>query len=202
MVKTKSLTAKILEVLGDSVLATFDIMAAILESGYRASYAELNRSLRATERRRAKLIDEAKEKQRFSNLVSKLKREGLIAGDRRGWKITKLGKEKLGEIREARTQKIDLSPFRYEGKISKNYTLVIFDIPEKQKEKRNWLREVLMNLDFKLLQKSVWIGKVIIPEEFLEDLRKLNVFEYVHIFSVLETGTIGTTGAEKDRGKV
>ena len=66
----------------------------------------------------------------------------------------------------------------------------MFDIPEKEKWKRVWLREVLGLCGFKMLQRSVWAGKNKIPEEFLADLRNFNMLEYVHIFEVSKKGTL------------
>ncbi|MDO8574486.1 MAG: hypothetical protein Q7R86_02575 [bacterium] len=190
MIKTRSLTAKILEILAGSALATLDVMNAVLESGYGVSYSRLERSARNSEARREKFLAEARDRQRFSNLISKLKREGLIGGDRHEWKLTKLGKARLTKIQEIKSRKVDLPILKYEKKLSKDFTLVIFDIPEIYKEKRSWLREVLIALGFKLLQKSVWIGKVVIPEEFMIDIKRLNIVDYVHVFSVLKTGTV------------
>ena len=41
-----------------------------------------------------------------------------------------------------------------------------------------------------MLQKSVWIGKTILPEELLDDLERLNLLSYVEIFAITKTGTI------------
>ena len=190
MVKSKSLVAKVLEIFGQGTVTAIDVITTILESGYGASYYELNKNLRKIEGERLYRELEYKERQRFSNLISKLKQEGLIEGDRTGWKITRVGQEKLNKIQEVKNRKVSLSPFAYENKTSKEFTLVIFDIPEECKEKRNWLREVLIVLGFKLLQKSVWIGKTVIPENFLKDLKRLKIFQHIHVFSVFKSGTI------------
>ncbi|MBI2635441.1 MAG: CRISPR-associated endonuclease Cas2, partial [Parcubacteria group bacterium] len=68
--------------------------------------------------------------------------------------------------------------------------VVIFDIPEKQKHKREWLRGQLQDLGFKMIQKSVWMGKRKFPKEFLEDIRDLKLLAYVEIFSVTKTGSM------------
>ena len=190
MLKTRSLTSKILEVVSEGVISTFDVIGAILESGYGASYAKLDASVRRSEARRHNRELELRNRQRFSNLISKLKRDGLITGDKRSLKITEAGRKKFLKIREIERSRVIHSPFGYQAKVSRNLTIVIFHIPEKEKVKRNWLRAVLLNLGFKLLQKSVWIGRVIIPREFLKDLRNMRILEYIHIFSVSRSGTI------------
>ena len=68
--------------------------------------------------------------------------------------------------------------------------IVSFDVPEKEKRKRGWLRSTLKNLGFRMLQKSVWIGKVKIPEAYLEDLKRLRLLSYIEIFAISKRGTI------------
>ena len=64
------------------------------------------------------------------------------------------------------------------------------DIPESERKKRAWLRSALKNLNFKMIQQSVWIGKVRIPEEFLRDLRNMHLTEYVEIFEISKAGSL------------
>ena len=78
----------------------------------------------------------------------------------------------------------------YEKESSERVTIVIFDIPEKERRKRDWLRAVLKNLGLKMIQKSVWIGKVKIPEALIKDLKRLNLIECVEIFEVSRTGSL------------
>lgn len=63
---------------------------------------------------------------------------------------------------------------------------MIFDIQEKKKYFRNWLRAELGLLMFKQLQKSVYIGKYPIPDDLYQDLIKNNLFQDVHIFTINE----------------
>lgn len=88
------------------------------------------------------------------------------------WSITRKGLEKLKILKKKNRKTL----INYSKEKSDKLIIVIFDIPEKERHKRNWLRSVLVSLDFKFLQESVWIGKTKIPEEFLNDLRnKKNV---------------------------
>jgi len=68
--------------------------------------------------------------------------------------------------------------------------LVIFDIPEKYSPKRRWLRDVLTYLDYEMAQKSVWIGKKILPDNFIEDLYEQKINTYIEIFEVSKMGTM------------
>ncbi len=62
--------------------------------------------------------------------------------------------------------------------------MVLFDIPEKKRKTRNWLRLQLKLWDFKLLQQSVWIGKGPLPKEFTDRLRLLGIYECVKILKI------------------
>ena len=45
-------------------------------------------------------------------------------------------------------------------------------------------------MNFRILQKSVWIGKVKIPKEFIDDLKELNMINYVEIFEISRGGSL------------
>jgi len=62
--------------------------------------------------------------------------------------------------------------------------MVLFDIPEKKRKIRNWLRSQLKLWDFEMLQQSVWLGKGPLPKEFTIRLRLLGVSECVKVFKI------------------
>lgn len=62
--------------------------------------------------------------------------------------------------------------------------MVLFDIPEKKRKIRNWLRLQLKLWDFEMLQQSVWLGKGSLPKEFTVRLQLLNIQKCVKIFNV------------------
>ena len=62
--------------------------------------------------------------------------------------------------------------------------LISFDIPEKKKKIRDWLRNQIKYWDFEMIHKSLWFGYGPLPKEFNERLRQLGVFENVRIFKV------------------
>jgi len=41
-----------------------------------------------------------------------------------------------------------------------------------------------------MIQKSVWVGKIALPEEFLRDLHRLQLISYVEIFEVTRAGSL------------
>jgi len=180
----RNLTVKILEILGGGLMTATDIVVAILESGYGASYSKMDKNFRRIEFARIDRMNAAREKQRFYNLISKLKREGLIEG-KDHLKITLIGKEKI-----LKSNKINVRTLRYVRERDNTVKILVFDVPEKDRHKRDWLRVSLLQLGFKMLQKSVWMGKVKIPENFLGDLRLAKIDRFVHIFSAEKLGTI------------
>ncbi len=180
----KSLTVKVLEILGEGLMTATDVVTAILESGYGASYAKIDRNYRRIESVRIDRINAAKERQRFYNLISKLKREGLITGKEK-LRLTLLGKDKI-----LKSKINGLGRNNYKKEKDSTTKIITFDIPEKDRSKRDWFRAILVELGFTMLQKSVWVGKVKIPEDFLEDLRLLKISQCVHIFTAEKLGTI------------
>ncbi|KKP87553.1 MAG: hypothetical protein UR90_C0002G0020 [Parcubacteria group bacterium GW2011_GWC1_35_8] len=62
--------------------------------------------------------------------------------------------------------------------------MVLFDIPEKKRKIRNWLRLQLKLWDFEMLQQSVWLGKGPLPKDFTIRLDLLGVGKCVKIFKI------------------
>lgn len=124
----------------------------------------------------------------FSATLSRLRRAGLVA--RRGsqrrarWSLTSAGRSVLVS-RQERDPLADLPP---RDGIAR---LVVFDIPERERKKRDAIRRELIACDFQALQKSVWLGHRPLPEDFIELLDGLNLSKYVHILTIHHSGTIG-----------
>lgn len=136
-----------------------------------------------------------RERQSFYSLLNQMKRDGLIekrgTGKNNPWSITVRGRDKLSRQttpKERRPGGILMRVYpeeRYPGVV-----IVAFDIPEKMRKKRQWLRENLIALDLTLLQKSVWMGAGRLPQEFINDLRAQHILKFIHIFSVDKHGAI------------
>lgn len=103
-------------------------------------------------------------------------------------KLTELGLKKLQEKRqkekEKKLLKIKIGDMKWDGV----WRVVVFDIPEQNKKIRSVLRETLRVLEFKPLQKSVWISK----NNFTKDLRKwareLGMSDFIRIFETKDLG--------------
>lgn len=65
-----------------------------------------------------------------------------------------------------------------------NWRVLIFDIPEKEKGKREYLRKKLRELKFKQLQESVWITPYPPPDSFTDFLSDLRVRPYLYSLTV------------------
>src|SRR3989344_2266184 len=91
--------------------------------------------------------------------------------------------------REKRKEK-SLPESKYPIQEKDELKIIIFDIPEAEKRKRAWLRSVLRNLEFTMIQKSVWSGKTKLPQEFISQMHKLNLLSYVEIFTISKTGSL------------
>ena len=65
-----------------------------------------------------------------------------------------------------------------------NKVFIIFDIPEKKKKVREWIRNQIKDWDFEMVQKSVWLGYGPLPKEFLERLKILKVDGGVKIYNL------------------
>ncbi len=132
------------------------------------------------------------EEKKFYTLLSKMRHEGLIKKEKfengKIWELTKKGFNHLEKI--SGFPGIVLPQKKYKKEKSNDLTLIVFDIPEKYKYKRAWLRKYLIDLGFQILQKSVWIGKYEIPEDFLYDLKDLNLLDNMHILKVNKTGSL------------
>jgi CRISPR/Cas system-associated endoribonuclease Cas2 len=111
-----------------------------------------------------------KEQKKFYDTFSYLKKKGMIHMEYRGKQIhislTEEGKKKAGKFQ------IDDLEIRRSKKWNKKWHILIFDIDDKQKVKREALRGKIKELGLFQLQKSVWIC----PYEFFKEADILRNF--------------------------
>lgn len=189
------LIPKILEILQSQVESTSNLIDIAFSAGPGEVYRKTRRLMKyGPKRLKTDWASEYRQQQNFYSILNKLKNQGLIEKkidkNKKGtiWGITKRGLEKLNLINKERNlpkKKID-----YKKESDDKLKIVIFDIPEKERDKRAWLRAVLASLDFSMIQQSVWMGKNKIPEQFLYDLKKYEMLSYVQIFEISKKGTI------------
>ena len=120
----------------------------------------------------------------FSATLSRLKRQGLVSRKKWSrssvWSLTSHGQGRL----KFQAEKIE--PPEPDG-IPR---LVVYDIPETDKHKREWVRRELVSYGFKQLQKSVWVGFSPLPEDFTRSLRDRRLNGNVQIIGITKTGTL------------
>lgn len=160
---------------------------------YHKTLAEsIRKDIQKKEREKQVQLEKLKAKQRMYLMIYNLHKQGLVQksqqDDKTFLRITPEGKRKKRQLEKAIARIIPTKPYPIEK--GNEFIIVSFDIPETEKDKRNWLRSVLKNLGLQMLQKSVWIGKIKIPPELLSDLRRHQLLQFVEIFSVGKTGTI------------
>lgn len=99
--------------------------------------------------------------------ISRMQKHGLIKKEKGNYTLTFLGKSIANYI--LRRKKI------LDRKWDKKYRVVIFDIPEKKKHLRNWLRDELYLLQYNKLQESVFAGKFPLPEDLVKEINSKKI---------------------------
>jgi len=183
------LTLKILNFLEEAAASTGQILGLFF-TDYHTSYRKA-RGL-SKPKKHTKFVKkdfQEQERNRLNSLIYWLKEDGLITKSRSGlWNITKKGvKRKLNIL-----NKKNNSPVLSFPKVIKSseWKIIVFDIPESERRKRNQLRAMLKQLGFNMLQKSVWMGKIKLPESFIYKLNKMRIISHVEILTVTKSGSL------------
>lgn len=91
--------------------------------------------------------------------------------------------QKIPRLTEKGSNKVEL----FTAKRLKNAKLlVVFDIPEIERSKRNHLRALLRELSFKQVQKSVWITDYDHRKYLRSEIKQHNLEKYVQIYEALK----------------
>lgn len=136
--------------------------------------------------------------EQWKNSFYYLKREGLIetryVGKQLYIRLTEEGK------RIAKKCKFDDLKIKKPGKWDKKWRILIFDIPSKQKQKREALRGKIKELGLYQLQKSVWIH----PYDFSEAVDEMKKFFYFKNDEImmLTAQSVNNEGELKSRFKL
>ena len=108
--------------------------------------------------------------------LERLIAQGIVCKKKKKFFLSKEGR-KLFEYIGLRRKTLD-------KKWDKKYRLVIFDIPEKKRADREWLREELYLLEYVQLQKSVFISKHALPEDIIFEIQKRKMNKFVNYLLV------------------
>ncbi len=109
----------------------------------------------------------------FNQSLYRLKSKGLISIN---GGIIKINKYKLLDRKRS---------LYFREKLKGNQKIIVlFDIPEKQKHMRHWLRSQLKIWDFTMMQQSVWLGKGELPIEFKNHVKTLGIKDCIKVFKI------------------
>ena len=188
------ITEKILEILQARAEIAVDLMG-IFTADRSSSYKKARRSMRYGPREfKTDWAEWYRKRQAFHSLLNKLKREGFIVQKEKRrnapWSITQSGVRRLARVKKKGERRPALPQAKYKNRGSGALVIIAFDVPERERRKRHWLRTALVSLGFQMLQQSVWAGNVQMPKEFMEDMKESRILPYVHIFSVTRGGTL------------
>lgn len=129
--------------------------------------------------RNRKYLKKEFEKRKIKNAFERLKKNKLIILKEDNGKFT----VELTEQGQRKVKEFQIEDFKIEKPAvwDKKWRIVIFDIPNKNTQARNALRNKIKELKFYLLQKSVWVHPYPCEKEikFLAEL--FNVYPYVNI---------------------
>lgn len=187
----------ILKLLNDSASELIDFAIAIIKAGYGASQYKISNEFNKLSERKT-TSDPEKEllrlKKHYYATISHLVREGLVERinikNKLFLKITASGRDRLAFLGQKAPLHFSAIEPVYQKTPSTEAVIVSYDIPEKERWKRDWMRRNLLNFGFKLVQKSLWHGNYKLPEEFIDDLKTLELIGKVQIFSLGKSGTL------------
>ena len=111
--------------------------------------------------------------------LSRLHKKGYLTNSSSGWSMTKEGRKYFENLR---LLGYISSPF---DKNSPDDIVIAFDIPEKNRIVRRWLRNQIKIFGYKMLQQSLWIGPGPLPSSFLKRLEDLNIRKNVKTFKIV-----------------
>ena len=179
---------KILDFLEDRATSTIDFVGAFLDAGYGASFGKLEYEKNKREDARIDYKLARDRKRNLQKYLSRLKSNGLIVEDSKTNKIhiSSSGKEKLKLLKSEAVVKKE----SFEKAPGERVVIVSYDIPIPFNRERTKLREIIKILGFSLVHKSVWVGKVKLPKNFILALEKMNILDFVEIMEVTQSGSL------------
>jgi len=125
-------------------------------------------------------LEEGRRNKKLYDTFYHLKRRGLIENNGEIWKISEKYKNRLKSPEQLR--KINFNPIAK----SSGQFLIMFDIPENKRRDREWLRRKLKQINFIMVQQSVWLGPAPLPKGFTPALKELKIMNHLKFFRVKE----------------
>ena len=126
---------------------------------------------------------ENKDVRKFRKATERLRKRNLIFGERQGKRITfELTDEGVVEADKIKLKLEMAKRKRWDGK----WRIIIFDVPEKMRGKRDLLRKELTAFGFMQLQKSVWAYPYKLPEEFIDLWKNADILSYCVVIEAVK----------------
>lgn len=164
---------------------------ALLLSLAEGSTAALSEILEGPRRRMRRSLEKIKGTGNFWNYYDELKNAKENSLRTTLWRL-----EQKGLVEKEQKNKYQLTPKGL--KIVKNFQakeikeevwdgkwrLIMFDIPEKKRHSRDWLRWQLVVWDYKPLQKSVFIGKYPIEKELYSEFVGRGLKQFIRLMTI------------------
>ena len=158
---------KLLEFFEESSAAISDLLF-IFTLPYGTSRGRAEHLLRKKYKQDARWEIENTEKRKFAYLLHHLRKDKLVedVGLRSGrlMRLSAKGREILQKLRDRKSNALPNT--RYETNKDDDLKIIIFDIPEDERRKRDWLRSALKNLKFSMLQKAFGWANASYPRGF------------------------------------
>jgi hypothetical protein len=171
-------------ILSGSLNATAWVFEAFIFAGILTIEAFLNPSYYADLPSVGFSSREKTAKRKKSNFTEIAIRQSIRRLQKNGFVEKKGGRYALTEKGKALADYILKRKKNLESKWDGKFRVVIFDIPEDQSKTRDWLRRELYMLNYKKLQKSVFIGKYPLTTDLIKDIRKMKIGNFVNYLLV------------------
>jgi len=108
-------------------------------------------------------------------ILWRLAKKGLVKKKEKKYQLTFRG---LKIVKAFQAKKIKEES--WDGK----WRLIMFDIPEKKREARDWLRWQLLVWDYKPLQKSVFIGKQPLERDLYSEFIERGLNQFIRLMTI------------------
>lgn len=122
-------------------------------------------------------------KKSYQNSIYHLKRRGIIKNNNGIYQLTPKGEKHAffaylnGESRTYKNKK---------QKWDNKWRIIFFDVPEKKRHYRDYLRTILKTIGFKEFQKSTWIYPYPVPKFLKELLFEENIQQYTRLITTYD----------------
>ncbi|MBI5732352.1 hypothetical protein HY967_00105 [Candidatus Jorgensenbacteria bacterium] len=115
--------------------------------------------------------------------LSRLKRNGLVVNQSGKWLLTPVGQKIVkGGIITKILRRFSHGVYAPKSRSKSKKMIVVFDVPERERRHRDWLRIELAMMGFTQLQKSVWFGPAPLPKAFIRTVSDADMLQYMKFF--------------------